>query len=75
MLMQQLADAVFLWKEHDDPRGLERLVCPVETVLNDIPRIVIKDGAVSALSHGAPLAGPESSQSRRTTSWFVSLDL
>ena len=56
--MQQLADAVFLWKEHDDPRGLERLVCPVETVLNDIPRIVIKDGAVSALSHGAPLARP-----------------
>ncbi len=56
--MQQLADAVFLWKEHDDPRGLERLVCPVETVLNDIPMIVIKDGAVSALSHGAPLARP-----------------
>ena len=56
--MQQLADAVFLWKEHDDPRGLERLVCPVETVLNDIPKIVIKDGAVSALSHGAPLARP-----------------
>ena len=56
--MHQLADAVFLWKEHDDPRGLERLVCPVETVLNDIPRIVIKDGAVSALSHGAPLARP-----------------
>jgi len=56
--MQQLADAVFLWKEHDDPRGLERLVCPVETVLNDIPRIAVKDGAVSALSHGAPLARP-----------------
>ena len=56
--MQQLADAVFLWKEHDDPRGLERLVCPVETVLDDLPRIVIKDGAVSALSHGAPLARP-----------------
>ena len=56
--MQQLADAVFLWKEHDHPRGLERLVCPVETVLNDIPRIAVKDGAVSALSHGAPLARP-----------------
>ena len=56
--MQQLSDAVFLWKQHDDPRGLERLVCPVETVLNDIPSIVIKDGAVSALSHGAPLARP-----------------
>ncbi len=56
--MQQLADAVFLWREHDDHHGLSRLLSPVETVLDDIPRIVIKDGAVSALSHGAPLARP-----------------
>jgi len=44
--MQQLADAVFLWREHE------------EKILEDIPSIVIKDGAVSALSHGAPLARP-----------------
>ena len=56
--MQQLADSVFLWKEHDDPKGLLRLLSPVEVVLEDIPKIVIKDGAVSALSHGAPLARP-----------------
>ena len=56
--MQQLADAVFLWKEHDDPRGLSRLLAPVEVVLDDLPKIAIKDGAVSALSHGAPLARP-----------------
>jgi len=56
--MQQLADAVFLWREHDDPRGLSRLLAPVETVLDDMPRVMIKDGAVAALSHGAPLARP-----------------
>ncbi len=56
--MQQLSDAVFLWREHEDPRGLSRLLSPVETILADIPSIVIKDGAVSALSHGAPLASP-----------------
>jgi H/ACA ribonucleoprotein complex subunit 4 len=56
--MQQLADAVFLWREHDDPRGLSRLLAPVETVLDDMPRVIIKDGAVAALSHGAPLARP-----------------
>tara|TARA_B100001250_G_scaffold181053_1_gene155728 strand:+ start:213 stop:1193 length:981 start_codon:yes stop_codon:yes gene_type:complete len=56
--MQQLADAVFLWREHDDPRGLTRLLSPVETVLEGIPNITIKDGAVSAISHGAPLARP-----------------
>ena len=56
--MQQLADAVFLWREHDDPRGLTRLLSPVETVLDGMPNITIKDGAVSAISHGAPLARP-----------------
>ena len=56
--MQQLADAVFLWREHDDPRGLSRLISPVEAVLEGMPEIIIKDGAVAALSHGAPLARP-----------------
>ena len=56
--MQQLADAVFLWKEHDDPKGILRLLSPVEEILDDIPKIIIKDGAVAALSHGAPLARP-----------------
>ena len=56
--MQQLADAVFLWKEHDDPNGLLRLLSPIEEILDDIPQIIIKDGAVAALSHGAPLASP-----------------
>ena len=48
--MHQLADAVFMWREHDDPRGLTKLISPVEVVLKDLPNIVIKDGAVSALS-------------------------
>ena len=56
--MHQLADAVFMWREHDEPRGLTQLISPVEVVLKDLPNIVIKDGAVSALSHGAPLARP-----------------
>ncbi len=56
--MQQLADAVFLWKEHDDHRALSRLLSPVESILDDIPTVIIKDGAVAALSHGAPLARP-----------------
>ena len=56
--MQQLADAVFLWREQDDPRGLSKIISPIETVLDDLPGIVIKDGAVAAMSHGAPLARP-----------------
>tara|TARA_Y100001970_G_scaffold238118_1_gene299107 strand:+ start:9477 stop:10439 length:963 start_codon:yes stop_codon:yes gene_type:complete len=56
--MQQLIDAVFLWKEHDDDRALKRLIAPVESILTSLPRIVVKDGAAGAISHGAALARP-----------------
>ena len=56
--MQQLTDAAFLWREHDEDRGLARILVPVESILDDLPRIVVKDGAVAALSHGDPLARP-----------------
>ncbi|MBL6883102.1 MAG: RNA-guided pseudouridylation complex pseudouridine synthase subunit Cbf5 [Candidatus Thalassarchaeum sp.] len=56
--MHQLADAIFLWKEHNDERSLRKLLTPVETILAKIPSIMIKDGAVAAMTHGAPLARP-----------------
>tara|TARA_B100000575_G_scaffold293967_1_gene307290 strand:+ start:2177 stop:3157 length:981 start_codon:yes stop_codon:yes gene_type:complete len=56
--MHQLSDAIFLWREHDDDKGLIRLISPVERILDDLPRLIIKDGAVGAISHGAPLARP-----------------
>lgn len=33
-------------------------MAPIESILNNLPRIYVKDGAVSAVSHGAPLAKP-----------------
>ena len=56
--MHQLADAIFLWKEHNDERSLRKLLTPVESILTKIPSITIKDGAVAAMTHGAPLARP-----------------
>ncbi len=56
--MQQLTDAVFLWREHDDERGLRKLLSPIEDLLYDLPNLVVKDGAVAAMSHGAPLTRP-----------------
>ena len=56
--MQQLTDAVFLWQEHGDERGLRKLISPIEGLLYDLPNLVIKDGAVAAMSHGAPLTRP-----------------
>ena len=56
--MQQLADAYWLWKEKDDSSAILRVLHPVEDMLSGVPKIVIKDGAAAALSHGAPLARP-----------------
>jgi len=56
--MQQIADAYWLWKERGDETAMRRILHPVETLLLDLPRIVIKDGAAAALSHGAPLLRP-----------------
>ncbi|MFL2956742.1 MAG: RNA-guided pseudouridylation complex pseudouridine synthase subunit Cbf5 [Candidatus Thalassarchaeaceae archaeon] len=56
--MQQLTDAVFLWREHDDDRALRRLIAPIESILTHLPRMVIKDGATAAVSHGAVLTRP-----------------
>lgn len=56
--MQQLADAYWLWKENDDSSAIGRILHPLEDMLNEVPRIVVKDGAAAALSHGAPLLRP-----------------
>jgi H/ACA ribonucleoprotein complex subunit 4 len=37
---------------------MKKILQPVESLLEGIPQITIKDGAASALSHGAPLASP-----------------
>ncbi len=56
--MQQLADAIWLWKNNNDLRAILRIVHPLEILLEDIPKVVVKDGAAAALSHGAPLLRP-----------------
>ena len=35
-----------------------RILHPIEMMLSDLPRVVVKDGAAAALSHGAPLLRP-----------------
>ena len=37
---------------------MRRLICPIERLLTHLPRIIVKDGAAAALSHGATLARP-----------------
>ena len=56
--LQQIADAVWLWKECDNSTALEKIIHPTEKLLLDKPYIIVKDSAASALCHGAPLLRP-----------------
>ena len=56
--LQQIADAVWLWKECDKPDAIKKIIHPTEKLLLNKPYIVVKDSAASALCHGAPLLRP-----------------
>ena len=56
--MQQLTDAVHVWREHGDDKAIRKLISPIERALVSLPIIVVKDGAAAAVSHGASLARP-----------------
>lgn len=56
--LQEIADAVWLWKECDNSTALEKIIHPTEKLLLDKPYIIVKDSAASALCHGAPLLRP-----------------
>jgi predicted rRNA pseudouridine synthase len=53
--LQTLADAVAA-RSAGDPAPLLRLLHPIEEVWREFPRVVVKEGAASAIAHGAGLA-------------------
>ncbi|MBT3771754.1 MAG: RNA-guided pseudouridylation complex pseudouridine synthase subunit Cbf5 [Euryarchaeota archaeon] len=56
--LSQIADAVWLWKEKQDDSAMRKIIHPLEVMTASMPEIVVKDAAISALAHGAPLARP-----------------
>jgi H/ACA ribonucleoprotein complex subunit 4 len=54
--LQDLRDAAEWHAEDGSEEELRRVVHPMEELLADMPRITIRDSAVDALCHGAPLA-------------------
>jgi len=56
--LQDVADAYALWKEEGREDMLKKVVLPVEASVRALPKIVIRDGAVDAVCHGASLAAP-----------------
>lgn len=56
--LHDLADAYAFWKEEGIEKNLRKVVLPIEYAVKHLPKIVIRDGAVDALCHGASLAAP-----------------
>jgi H/ACA ribonucleoprotein complex subunit 4 len=56
--LHDLYNAFYLYKEKNDEEKIRSLIKPIEICFNNIPSVVIKDTAVDALCHGAPLAIP-----------------
>jgi H/ACA ribonucleoprotein complex subunit 4 len=56
--LHQVKDAYEIWKETRDDSELRQVVQPVEAALSHLPSLIVSDGAVDAICHGAPLAAP-----------------
>ncbi|MEE8232013.1 MAG: RNA-guided pseudouridylation complex pseudouridine synthase subunit Cbf5 [Thermoplasmata archaeon] len=56
--LNTLRDAFTFWKEDGDETELRRILRPMEDLLGHLRRVVVKDTAVEALCHGAPLMMP-----------------
>ena len=56
--LQDVADAYYVWRKHGDDTYLRRVLLPIEEVARHLPKIWVRDSAVDALCHGAPLAAP-----------------
>jgi H/ACA ribonucleoprotein complex subunit 4 len=56
--LQEIADAFWLWREAGEEVALRRILMPVESLVSDLPSIVVKDGGAAAMAHGASLLSP-----------------
>jgi len=56
--LHDLADAYAFWREEGVENHLRKVILPVEATVQHLPKLVVRDGAVDALCHGASLAAP-----------------
>ncbi|NHJ86022.1 MAG: RNA-guided pseudouridylation complex pseudouridine synthase subunit Cbf5 [Asgard group archaeon] len=54
----RIFDAYEIYKESGDEEELRKVVLPMERGLIHLPKIVIRDNAIGAITHGASLAAP-----------------
>jgi H/ACA ribonucleoprotein complex subunit 4 len=56
--LHDIKDAFMYWQEDGDETQLRAILHPLELVLEPLPKLIIRDSAVSAVCHGASLAVP-----------------
>jgi len=56
--LHDLKDAFVFWKEDCDEKPIRSVIRPMEAILSHLPAVIIRDGAVDAVCHGARLAVP-----------------
>lgn len=56
--MHDVMDAQHLYKNTGDDTYLRKIIQPLEVLVKEFPRIVVKDSAVDAICHGAKLLIP-----------------
>ncbi|CAJ1447133.1 unnamed protein product, partial [Effrenium voratum] len=56
--MHDVLDAMYMYNNMRDEKYLRRVVMPLELILTNFPRIVVKDSAVNAICYGAQLMIP-----------------
>jgi len=56
--LHNLSDAYAYWKERGDERSLRGCILPVETAVDLLPKVWVKDSAVDAICHDANLMVP-----------------
>jgi H/ACA ribonucleoprotein complex subunit 4 len=56
--LHDLADAYAFWRDDGTEEHLRKIILPVEEAVRHLPKLVVRDGAVDALCHGASLAAP-----------------
>ena len=56
--LQDLLDAYIFWKEDGEEKYIRSVIRSAEDIVSFLPKITVKDSAVDALAHGAPLYKP-----------------
>ncbi|MCS7112284.1 MAG: RNA-guided pseudouridylation complex pseudouridine synthase subunit Cbf5 [Ignisphaera sp.] len=56
--LHEVSEALYLWRKYNEDSILRNVVVPGEFAVAHLPKILIKDGAVDAVAHGAQLAVP-----------------